>query len=68
MKVTILEIGNYYDYPDITTIFLTRQKAINNIPIGFVKLNTPLDGKKYSYYESKLRERWLSIKEHEVIE
>ena len=63
-KVSILEIGEYHDGPDITRVFDSKEKAIKNIPVGFQRM------KEYElkglYYENKNKEEWLTIKTYKV--
>lgn len=62
-KIAILETGLYHDTPDITRVFSSVEKAIENIPPGFKKIDVRLPG---YYYEYKTDEKWLSIKEYEI--
>jgi len=64
MKIAILESGNYFEDPDIFRVFVTQEKAIENIPNSFKRLNEF----PYIYYEDLDAEKWLSIKEYEVEE
>ncbi len=35
MKVSIMEIGDFYCAPDVTRVFSIEEKAIESIPVGF---------------------------------
>lgn len=65
MKIAMFEIGNYHDSPDITRVFSSVEKAIENIPHGFKEIQ---DFPFYHYYENEINEKWLSIKEYKIEE
>lgn len=64
MKVAIFESGNYWDVSDIVRVFSSTEKAIENIPPEFKEIES---FSKY-YYEDKVNEKWLVIKEYKVEE
>lgn len=61
MKIAIFEIGDYHDSPDIIRVFSSVEKAIENIPSGFGKIEYP-----GHHYADINNEKWLTIKEYEV--
>ena len=63
MKVAVLEIGERYATPQ-TRVFLTREQAIAQIPIGFEEEKGY--EKLYNYFENKQAKRWAMVKIHEV--
>ena len=60
----VLEIGNYYDSPDITRIFADGQTAKANIPKGFNEW--PNVTTHYYYGHDDSRGKWASIKKYEI--
>ena len=70
MEVAIMEIGDFHCASDITQVFLTEEKAIENVPVKFDHVRTTMCSEHY--YESKLNnrkckpQRWLTIKTYEV--
>ena len=62
MKIAIFESGDYWDVSDITRMFSSVEKAIENIPPGFEKT----ESFDRHYYEDRDNEKWLSIREYEV--
>ena len=66
MNVAIMEIGDLYCPPDITRVFLTKEKVIENVPTGFDYVDTVLCTGRYYENESDDRGRWLTIKTYDV--
>ncbi len=62
MSVSVLEIGNFHDPPDITRVFHTELRAIENVPAWFKRIVNASG----IYYEDKANERWLTIKTYRV--
>ena len=57
--ISILEIGEFWDSPDITRVFVNEKTAMKYIPKGFEK--------DYGlYFEHKNKRRWASVKTFEV--
>ena len=65
MKVAIFESGDFWDVSDITRVFSSVEKAIENVPSGFKERQ---DFPFYYYYEDEINKKWLVIKEYEVEE
>ena len=62
MSVSILEIGNFHNAPDVTRAFFTDSGAIKAIPAWFKRI----DNARGIYYEDEVNERWLTIKTYRV--
>lgn len=60
--VAIFERGKLYCEPELIRVFKTKEKAIEEVPEGFIWL----DIENCHYYENKSINEWIQIKEYEV--
>lgn len=65
MKVAVLEIGKYFDSPNVVRVFKSEESAMKHISKGFKKITSVLH---CHYYEDDIREKWAAIKGYELEE
>ena len=63
MKVSILEVGDYSDEPDIRRVFTSVEAAISHVPGGFVQMES---WNEWLYFQDDVAERYATIRTYEV--
>lgn len=63
MKVTLYQEGDWHCSPNVIKIFSTLELALQHIPKGFVSV----DAGPGKYAENKEDERWITIKEYQIV-